>query len=157
MIRIIKHYCVQIGESKWVDRYITHDVTLPPEVEVLLDDSDRGGNLVGIEVIKQNGKPMSAIETKNCTLEILEFLLVHPDIIFKSDLPQSVWEKIKGMQGQCPLCDFFYKFKVGCSLCPLGNCWDGSAYRRWAYISTTDDERKAAAQEAYDKVKAWDV
>ena len=52
MIRIIRHHCERVGESKWIDRYSTIDVELSPEIEELF--SDKYGSFVGLEIINND-------------------------------------------------------------------------------------------------------
>jgi hypothetical protein len=102
---------------------------------------------------------MTKKQAKKITLEVWTYLRDHPEIKYKSDLPDKLWYKIKKMVSTCPLCHIFTKKHITiCGNCPLGTeLKTGCPYwKKWC-ISTTDQYRTKAASKIVELVKAWKV
>jgi len=112
---------------------------------------------------------MTKQEAKELTLEVWQFLEYHPDIEYKHDLPDYLWDKIKYLKDRCPLCSLYMGtdiYRDTCPECPLVSCVvAGSAFHRWNnaedYICVKNPDprtiRAEAAREIVDKVEAWEV
>jgi len=96
---------------------------------------------------------ITAQEAKALAIEMLEYFVEHPECGRKNQLPDELYSKIKSMRKGCPLCERHF---LNCISCCLGKCSTGSVFERWRR-AITNEERKAAAQEALDKVRAWKV
>jgi len=91
---------------------------------------------------------------KDLTIGVWQYLVDHPKICLKHDLPREILETVAGCACYCPLCTLFGA--SGCIVCPLGSCDEGSSYHRW-YNAETEEERKMYAQEVLDAVKSWEI
>jgi len=94
-------------------------------------------------------------EAKVLALEMCRYLVDHPEITSKRHLPKFLWEKIKGLFNQCPLCDTFFAKSLVCPECPLETCAMRSNYVVWD-SRKTEEERKEYAQFMLDKVSKWE-
>jgi hypothetical protein len=105
---------------------------------------------------------MTLQEAKTLSLEVWKYLMEHPEIEFKYDLPKRLYKKIENMLNECPLCNsnmivccssFEAKLKLNNVLCcPLIDCKD---HKDWLYAKDRN-ERKLAAQKIVDAIKAWE-
>jgi hypothetical protein len=102
---------------------------------------------------------MTKQEAKDTTVKVWEHLAEHPEIEYKTDLPDELWNKISGMVSTCPLCELFAN--DDCEGCPLDTAGErcdeeGSIFDRW--VGTSESEyaaRKSAASELVGIVAAW--
>jgi hypothetical protein len=100
---------------------------------------------------------MTKQEAKALSLEVWRWLAKHPEILYKSQLPERLYRKIACLQFRCPLCEVFLE----CTSCPLNvcnpnnSCADG-AYAAWTYADS-DERREAAAQKIVGLIEAWDL
>jgi hypothetical protein len=99
---------------------------------------------------------MTQKEAKELTLEVWRYLMRHPSLPEKRDLPYRIFEKIRDLRNTCPLCVLFYSPFIsisGCSQCPLKSCERGSIYHKW----NTGDwlQRAINARKIVSVVKAW--
>jgi hypothetical protein len=107
-------------------------------------------------------KTMTKQEAKELTLEVWRYLAEHPEIEYKMYLPDSLYEKVKFLECECPLCEMFYApCARECSGCPLSGegyyCSDGDqTYDRWCHAKT-NKERKEAAEEIVRRTEAWEA
>jgi hypothetical protein len=103
---------------------------------------------------------LTAKEAKEVCLRVWGYLVDHPEISRKSNLPEDLREEIRGMLCSCPLCQYIVMAGLSCSDCPLGvggsGCGPSSLYEVWANAKGPFD-RKAAATSIVNWVKAWDV
>jgi hypothetical protein len=105
---------------------------------------------------------MTAKEAKEKTLYIWRYIAAHPEIAYKTGLPQEMWLKIAGYVNICPLCAWFLTRSVyeGCRNCPLEDySFSGyicGIYQRWRHAKT-NEERQQAANELVAKVEVWEV
>ena len=92
-------------------------------------------------------------KAKKICLEIWECLRDNPEIDTKMDLPKKLFNKIKEMRGECPLCDY-----MSCSDgCPLQTYHSGCHdFENWC-DALTKRGRKKHAGIIVKKVKAWKV
>jgi hypothetical protein len=98
---------------------------------------------------------MTPEEAKAITLEVWEYLVEHPEVEFKLDLPKRLLKKIAGLELLCPLCELFVREDCICPCCPLGNCSRTSPYQMWAN-APSKKARKINAQKIVDAVRAWE-
>ena len=94
---------------------------------------------------------MTKPEAKALTIEVWTYLAEHPEIEYKSDLPDLLYRKIAGLSCQCPLCEVF-SFQH--EKCPLLDCSSPSPYDRWEYTRVME-VREKAAREIVAIVSAW--
>jgi hypothetical protein len=105
---------------------------------------------------------MTKQEAKELCLEVWGYLRDHPDVEYKENLPQELYNCIRRLESSCPLCEVV---RPSCNGCPLSDAGEtcvggGSVYHRWKYsIIGPDGEvvRREAAGRIYDIVKAWEV
>ena len=79
-----------------------------------------------IAKLEMGAKEMTNQKAKDLTIEVWQYLADHPKIKYKADLPKKLWNKIKFLTCQCPLCEIT---DANCNLtdetcCPLFNCND---------------------------------
>ena len=89
---------------------------------------------------------------KKLSLEVWGYLKDHPEIKSKCALPPEIWDKIKSLVFNCPLCVLYSDKK--CKGCPLGNCGSESAYCRWLWFPA---KQQQAATEIYNRIKEWKI
>jgi len=109
---------------------------------------------------------MNKKEAKEITLEVWRHLRDHPEIDRKEELPDEIWDKIKNLRNDCPLCELFLEdedlINPGCSGCPLAEAGhkcqhdDENAYEKWAFLSNSK-WREEAASTIVEIVERWDV
>ncbi len=68
------------------------------------------------------------------------YLAEHPNIKRKDYLPKKIYNKIKGMRSECPLCEIYYDINPNnpceiCILTPRCEC-ESSYYMRWCKAAT---------------------
>ncbi len=92
-------------------------------------------------------------KAKEICLEIWKYLMTFPEIGTKIDLPEKLFNKVLGMSGECPLCEY-----TDCSDgCPLQTQHNFCYYfEKWEGAKTSRG-RKKYAKIIVDKVKAWKV
>lgn len=107
-------------------------------------------------------------QTKELTLEVWEYLRDNPEIAFKNDLPEELFNKIEYLFLHCPLCEL-YKNKNSNSCkknCPLNKasndygCCDGGEndfYQKWCIYTNTNDQRQDSASGIVELIKKWRV
>lgn len=102
---------------------------------------------------------MTPKRAKKLTLEVWKYLALHGEIRIKQDLPKHLLKSIDKLRCKCPLCELYYHHSGTCPKCPLWNCVEGSAYKRWytAGQNVTDPAiaRQEAAREIVRIVEAW--
>jgi hypothetical protein len=104
---------------------------------------------------------MTNQEAKGDCLKIWGYLRDNSEIEYKEDLPQELYDLIKYLRGNCPLCEVFMQ----CSECPLSKGGErcskrGSAYACWCHSTFGpggDAKRREAAGRIYDIIEAWEV
>jgi len=65
---------------------------------------------------------MTKQEAKELSLEVWRYLAEHPEISSKANLPEPLFDKIKVMMNQCPLCELPPKEFCKGQKCPLNRC-----------------------------------
>lgn len=87
----------------------------------------------------------------------------------KSDLPDSIYRRIKDDEARCPMCTIFARSeKHRCKKCPLMRAGmacniTGSPFNAWSIAimnygtSYAEKEARDAAQKILDAVRAWEV
>jgi hypothetical protein len=53
------------------------------------------------------GEAMTQKEAKELTLELWRYLAEHPECYVKSMVPQDIYDKVKTLDSECPLCEVF--------------------------------------------------
>ena len=109
-------------------------------------------------------------EAKKLTLEMWQYLRDHPERLVKSQLPKEIWDKIKDMSLNCPLCQVFNSDQTGthfyewvpCMGCPLDaageNCKNlESAYSKWARTWYDPDVKRRTASRIVEIVEGWQI
>jgi hypothetical protein len=97
---------------------------------------------------------MTKQEAKLLSLDVWEYLRDHPEINRKKHLPIGLWNRIKDLENQCPLCTVV----ESCMQCPLGDAIGSSCFcthhQNW---SVADDEnvRKEAANKIISLIQSW--
>jgi len=106
---------------------------------------------------KSGGKMITQKEAKEITLEVWRYLRDHPSIQRKQDIKKSLYEKIRDMKGECPLCEYFDG--VCSSLCPLEMAV--YTFKCGYYCDFTgaleDTRRQKAAAKIVELVEAWEI
>ncbi|MCP4648740.1 MAG: hypothetical protein GY853_01490 [PVC group bacterium] len=95
---------------------------------------------------------MTKKRAKRLCLEMWKHLRDHPEIEFKEDLPDELYEKISKAEAYCPLCEVC----SGCKECPLGLVEPCEDYEQWQEAHT-EKERGEAAGRIVEKVENWKV
>jgi hypothetical protein len=108
--------------------------------------------------IKEKGEPMTQKEAKELTLELWGYLAEHPECEYKEDTP--LWDKVKNLSADCPLCAMFNSLPSRCRCCPLDeageNCGgNDSLWNMWSKTSF-QEERKEAAMRIVEIVTEWE-
>jgi hypothetical protein len=106
---------------------------------------------------------MTALEAKELSLEVWQYLAEHPEIDSKKKLPIKLYTKIKHLKGECPLCGLYQNDDLICPKCPLKHCYSNegsSLFEQWAFsFGDSDNElkiRKQAAQNIVNVIRAWE-
>lgn len=104
---------------------------------------------------------MTNKEAKDITVELWSYLVRHPHTVYKSSVPEELFNKIKFSDNLCPLCELFLAHEKGCPGCPLSaagqQCETGrDAYENWCNAVNIDD-RSAAANKIVKIVSEWEV
>ena len=87
------------------------------------------------------------------------YLMRHPEMESKFDLPYLLFKLVKDEVLYCPLCTLYFTFppSCGCPQCPLESCFDPNRlFGKWMSAST-EVQRAEAAREIVDKIKAWRI
>lgn len=99
------------------------------------------------------------IEATNLSIEVWEQLAESGQS--KKTLRSITKDKIKNMEGKCPLCQVLRAYTNGhingysdCPLCPLKGCGQDSYYRHWLCSSSTDT-KKVYANLILQQLKSW--
>lgn len=89
---------------------------------------------------------MDAVDAKRIGIEVWTYLREHPEIKSKRDLPPYLFNKIKGMTGQCPLCELFKGLECA-EKCPLFDCMHDNfgLFVGWRSAETPERRRQMAA------------
>jgi hypothetical protein len=91
---------------------------------------------------------MTKQEAKELSLEVWRYLAEHPEIRRKENLPDGIYNKIRDLEFECPLCEVLRY----CALCPLADC---APYERW--VDKRDTKvRQGAAREIVRLIEAWE-
>lgn len=111
---------------------------------------------------------MTKQEAKDLTLEVWKELALNGELSQKYEISKEVYEKIKGLLFECPLCELFndkhiygpMNWHLNCSGCPLkeaGNqCFNGvNFYSDWEATGIYCSDRETAAQGIVDIVENW--
>ena len=94
---------------------------------------------------------MTAIEAKKLTLEVWLYIKNHARIRMKVQLPKRLYNKIKDLMCDCPLCDC-----LSCDRCPLHKPSSPNCYYYTQWLSaTTKIDRQEAAGKIIELVEAW--
>jgi hypothetical protein len=101
-------------------------------------------------------------KAKKLCLDLWRYLENSPSVYRKLDVPRKLWDKIRELNAECPLCEMFCEGHHRCRCCPLSRagdkCFDrSSAFARWN-SSGIDDyyARRDAARRIVLIVEAWD-
>ena len=74
----------------------------------------------------------------------------------KKELPKSLWNQIKDLYCQCPLCE--YRLRQGwkkCEeVCPLKSCGDGAPHQKWQF-TCFKEKKKVYAKLLLEQLKTW--
>ena len=98
---------------------------------------------------------MTAKKAKKLSLEVWKYLAEHPEIKFKSWLPDKILNKVRRCVFYCPLCELF-NTPVGCPGCPLKVCSKrGSFFYGWSH-RIKEKTRKYYAQKIVEAIEAWE-
>jgi hypothetical protein len=106
---------------------------------------------------------MTKKEAKELTIEIWTYLAIHSRISRKYELPKILYDKIKYLCNECPLCVLFLKGHEGkkCEYCPLNlsghKCYRIGSYFYYWCNAKTPEERSAAAWGIVNIVKEWEI
>jgi hypothetical protein len=96
---------------------------------------------------------MTKREAKELSLELWRYLAEHPEIKQKIYLPIALYDKIKNLPGNCPLCEVF----SDCADCILKICVTGSGlFKNW-FLARDKEQRRKAALKIVRRVGAWKV
>lgn len=103
-------------------------------------------------------------KAKEISVEVWQYLYDNPEIESKIDLPDKMFNKIKKIYNNCPLCEYF-QLRLTMKKCPLNiskfdytcaaDCANGF-YNKWRY-SETKRERKKYAGIILKMIKAWEI
>jgi len=97
---------------------------------------------------------MKTQKAQELSLEVWRYLAEHPEIKFKSMLPDRLLRKVRGCVFYCPLCELF-NTPAGCNGCPLKACnKKNTLFYKWNN-SRTEKTRKKYAQKIVDTIEAW--
>ena len=95
---------------------------------------------------------MTKQEAKELSLEAWRYLAERPEIYRKRYLPDGIYNKIRDLACECPLCEVLRK----CDLCPLASCSKtNSPFYKWEH-ATYNEEREEAAREIVRLIEAWE-
>ena len=115
---------------------------------------------------------MDKSQAKKLSIEVWQHLADHPELYFKTQLPEELYDRIRDLLCECPLCDVF--FDGNCAECPLATikreryelngCTvnyftdEIGLFTRWNAAAINDTAtRKEAAEEIVRRLKAWIV
>jgi uncharacterized protein YfaT (DUF1175 family) len=98
---------------------------------------------------------LTAKEAKEKTLYFWRYIVAHPKIKGKADLPKEMFEEIRRYARSCPMCEFHQRDCRGCILYQCAITLD-HPYQKWLNAKT-NKERQQAANELVAKVEAWEV
>jgi macrodomain Ter protein organizer (MatP/YcbG family) len=96
---------------------------------------------------------MTRKEAIDLSLEVWRYLAAHPEIADKICLPDDLYNKIKDMINQCPLCEYSSINKGLCKDCPITfeekgkfiKCSrDRLPYMKWFNAKTKETRKEAA-------------
>jgi len=102
---------------------------------------------------------------KELSLEVWEYLRDYPEITRKEALPKKLYDKIKYLRRECPLCEYLTSVIYNtclplnnrpCKFCPLESCNENTLYQKW-YSSKTKESRSIYSGLIVDKIRAWDI
>jgi len=98
---------------------------------------------------------------KDVSVLVWQHLYDHPEIKYKTGLPDEIYNKIKNSEYECLLCDKYNDIDKGdgcCPRCPLSCCVEtkDSIYLKW-YNARTKKSRKKYAGIILEQLKAWDT
>jgi hypothetical protein len=103
---------------------------------------------------------MTAKEAKEKTLLVWRYLVSHPEISNKHELPgEFAW--LFEYLNWCPLCEYAKEIYRGgdkiCGNCILASCSiGGTLWSKWS-VALNEEKRRAAAQAIVDKIMSWEV
>jgi hypothetical protein len=100
---------------------------------------------------------MTKQKAKVLSLEVWEYLVNHPAIDSKRDLPEELFKKIDNLISHCPLCEAFINYYSCSEDCPLYDCINPASnnlYNLWCEANTPEERRKYAA-EMLSLIQAW--
>jgi hypothetical protein len=103
---------------------------------------------------------MQKAEAKRLSLEVWRYLRDHPDIGYKGDLPNVLWDQIRDFRACCPLCQYDeVEGDSDCMLCPLyfyDNKCAGGEYSTWSSC-LSDRGRRESAAKIVELIEDWDI
>lgn len=128
--------------------------------------------LVDAMQIRPNEVFMTEKEARDISIEVWQYLADHPEIEYKQDIPERLWNKISGIRNNCALCKLYipddfdedgYLNEVSCKdcvLCKVGHqCLKTNSYYNVWSISLLGDkgkqDRVLGAQGIVDILKKW--
>jgi len=124
---------------------------------------------------------ISRRKAKKLSLKVWKYLMKHPEIDCKSDLPEKLYKQIENLSGECPLCEIFIvkysKFceqeceretckedcvYEECTGCPLSMAMDDTLgedcedFYNWNDAKKDDDLARAKSSSIIvNKIKRW--
>ena len=74
---------------------------------------------------------MTKKDAKELTLEVWRYLMWHPWLVEKQQIPNKIYQKIVNLKNRCPLCEVMVYMVYGkkipnCITCPLEKCLPGT-------------------------------
>lgn len=107
---------------------------------------------------------MTKRKAKSLSLKVWRYLRDHPEISEKSGLPKELFDQIKNLECECPLCEYFERGNDACEGCPLDdgdyqpcgpdsfNVWDMSDYN-----GNPKEDRARGAGRLVERLEKWEV
>jgi len=99
---------------------------------------------------------MTEQKAKRVSLEVWRYLAEHPEIKFKSFLPDKLLNKVRQSAFYCPLCELFNS-PDGCTGCPLKACNKRDTFFYKWRNAIKEKTRKKYAQKIVDAIEAWET
>lgn len=116
---------------------------------------------------------MNKRKAKRLSLKVWRYFRDHPECTDKGDLPDELYEQVRYLCANCPLCEVFIRQKSAnvsdkcgrdqekTSPCPLASagewCYkDSSAYSRWLNSKCSNVRAKMAAK-IVNIIEGWKV
>ncbi len=103
---------------------------------------------------------MTKKEAKRICLILWRYLRDHPKCNYKCLVPNKIYNLVRLLRNECPLCELFARFDAVCLTCPLRHCNFGSHYMKWCQSKWKEDPEAVRKYEASNIVKIiedWEV